>query len=239
MLTSVPVSSRKASVLALAAALAVGLLPDHACAAALKSSATALGVLALFAAMLVVREWPIALTGSIWAAGTLFAAALWFLRARSRPEWLSSTLTPRMAAPSVAPAVPIRPRAEDDAKPVGADATDVLAAARRCFLHLQAAWDAGDVDAMRLLTTEEMLEDLLQQLPMRGPGPNRTDVVTLEAALLGYERVGPRCIASVEFGGMIRESSDRGAVPFKELWMLTRHEGEVSGWRLARHPAWM
>ena len=231
------VASRRLGVpLALSAVLALALLPDHAFAAALKTSVGALGVLALFAAMLLMREWPIALTGSIWAAGTLFAAALWFLRTRYRPEWLSSTLSPRIDVPVVRPAVPVMPRA-GNATAVASDPEEVLAAARQCFLDLQAAWDAGDIDAMRSLTTEEMLDELLQQLPMRGPGPNRTDVVTLEAALLGLESIGPRCIASVEFSGMIRESSDRGAVPFKELWMLTRLDGEACGWRLARHQA--
>jgi predicted lipid-binding transport protein (Tim44 family) len=104
---------------------------------------------------------------------------------------------------------------------------------------LQAAWDAGDVEELRRYTTAEMLDELLQELPIRGPGENRTDVVTLDAALLALEQIGSRHVASIEFSGMIRESSEQGAAPFKELWLLTRHTEDHSGWRLARHQALM
>ena len=124
----------------------------------------------------------------------------------------------------------------DDAAP-GIDRAEVLSAARRCFLSLQAAWDAGDVEALRERTTDEVLEDLLQQLPLCGTGPNRTDVVTLDAALLAFEEFGSRYVASVEFSGMIRESTDRGAAPFKEVWMLTTPKERFPEFRLARHQA--
>jgi predicted lipid-binding transport protein (Tim44 family) len=120
---------------------------------------------------------------------------------------------------------------------VGAD--EVLAAARDCFVRLQAAWDAGDVEELRRYTTAEMLDELLQELPIRGSGQNRTDIVTLEGALLGLEQIGTCHVASVEFTGMIRESCERGAAPFKEMWLLTCHTEDVSGWRLARHQALM
>jgi hypothetical protein len=211
--------------------------PDDASAAALRNSATSLGALAVFATMLLVREWPVALTGTLWAAGTVFAAALWLLRTRSRPDWfaLSSGWRTRSAKASVLAKSPSTPSLAGRAIDVQSQA--VLDAARVCFVDLQAAWDAGDVEALRVHTTAGMLAELLQELPLRGPGPNRTDVVTLDAALLGLERVGTRYLASVEFSGMIRESRERGAVPFKEVWMLTCEEGKIPAWRLARQQA--
>ena len=197
-----------------------------------------LGALAVFAALLFVREWPIALTGSIWAAGTLFAAAFWLLRARYRPEWFSSAagvgsaggLRRAEARPSATPGRQALPA-------IDGDPAAVLVSAKSCFLHLQAAWDAGDVEALRLHTTEDMLVELLQELPLRGAGPNRTDVVTLNAALLALEVLGSRYVASVEFSGMIRESPEQGAAPFKEVWMLTCPKDEAPVWRLARQQA--
>jgi hypothetical protein len=62
-------------------------------------------------------------------------------------------------------------------------------------------------------------------------------VVTLDAALLALEKIGSDYVASVEFSGMIRESSDAGAAPFKEVWMLTCHKDHLPAWRLARHQA--
>ena len=191
----------------------------------------------LFAAMLLIREWPVALTGSIWAAGTLFAATLWLLRAGYRPVWLSPRsgdarrrprVPPGDAARGLPPLVPVV---------AGLDRDEVLTATRHCFVSLQAAWDAVDIEGLRLQTTAEMFHELLQELPLRGMGPNRTDVLALDAALLSLDECGSRYVASVEFSGVIRESTEQAAAPFKELWMLTCHKDEVPRWRLARQQA--
>ena len=118
------------------------------------------------------------------------------------------------------------------------DARLVAADARAQFLALQSAWDRADVDALGRLTTPEMLAELLEQLPQRDPGPNRTDVLSLDAYVLRVEQLGPIELASVEFSGTVRESEARSPVPFRELWMLARsHDGEP--WRLARQQALM
>lgn len=114
----------------------------------------------------------------------------------------------------------------------------LVAVARTQFLALQAAWDRADIPALGALTTEEMLGELLEQLPQRGHGPNRTDVLSLEAWVLRVERMGSIEVASIEFSGMVRESVERGPVPFRELWMLARHD-EAQPWRLARQQALM
>ena len=113
----------------------------------------------------------------------------------------------------------------------------MLDAARHCFVSLQAAWDAGDIDGLRARTTAEMLSELLEALRCRSPGPNRTDVVTLDAVLLAFDELGARYVASVEFSGMIRESVEAGAAPFKEVWMLTCQKDGPADWRLARQQA--
>ena len=105
------------------------------------------------------------------------------------------------------------------------------------FLGLQAAWDAGDVQALGHLTTPEMLQELLAVLTTRATGASRTDVVTLHAELLDIEELGAAWLASIEFSGLIRESAERGAVPFRELWMLAGTKDGAPSWRLARQQA--
>lgn len=112
----------------------------------------------------------------------------------------------------------------------------LLAMARDRFVTLQSAWDRADVEALRALTTDGMLDELLAELPQRGPGPNRTDVLSLEARLLAHDRLGALELASVEFSGIVRESPERSATPFREIWMLARDAGEQD-WRLARQQA--
>ncbi|HEY2188040.1 MAG TPA: hypothetical protein VGH48_05705, partial [Caldimonas sp.] len=110
------------------------------------------------------------------------------------------------------------------------------AAARARFLGLQAAWDAGDLQALGHFTTPHMLQELLPVLTSRA-GASRIEVVTLHAELLDIEEIGAAWLASVEFSGLIRESAERGAVPFRELWMLAAAKDGAPSWRLARQQA--
>jgi predicted lipid-binding transport protein (Tim44 family) len=117
----------------------------------------------------------------------------------------------------------------------GAELDDFLAVARQSFVRLQAAWDAADLPALSALTTEPLLADLREQLHARGPGPNRTEVLKLDARLLALEELQEAFVASIEFSGLIRERLDNeGGAPFRELWLLANLKQADRGWRLAR-----
>jgi len=75
----------------------------------------------------------------------------------------------------------------DASSAAAVNGAEVLEAARSRFLRLQAAWDAGDVQALGQLTTPDMLQELLPILSSRAGAPSRTDVVTLHAELLEVE----------------------------------------------------
>jgi predicted lipid-binding transport protein (Tim44 family) len=108
-----------------------------------------------------------------------------------------------------------------------------VAAAKRGFVALQAAWDSADHDMMRQLMTDDLLADIEEQLAARSVQPNRTDVVTLDARLLGLDVVDGFELASVEFTGMIREDEGAAAVPFREIWNMTRPISRSRGWLVA------
>jgi predicted lipid-binding transport protein (Tim44 family) len=121
------------------------------------------------------------------------------------------------------------------ARPPRRDVDELLQVARLSFVRLQAAWDAADLHALAALTTEPLLDELRDQLAARGPGPNCTEVVSLDARLLGIDELQEAFVASVEFSGLIRERIDAGAAPFRELWMLAKLKQEAGrGWQLAR-----
>ena len=124
------------------------------------------------------------------------------------------------------------------ASPDGFDGEQVLADASRRFVRLQAAWDARDLGLLKSLTTPDLYDDLCHVIAAcETAGATRTDVISLHAELLGLEQVGAAWLASVEFSGLIRESTDAGAVPFRELWMLAADPAADPGWRLARQQA--
>lgn len=108
----------------------------------------------------------------------------------------------------------------------------LLRTAKKQFLGLQRAWDAGDLDALRRLTTETMFDELCSQLSERGVGGNRTDVLALEAHLISRESIGALEMGSIEFSGVVRESAQGAAAPFREVWILVR-QGTERHWRLA------
>ena len=111
---------------------------------------------------------------------------------------------------------------------------EFLQVARQSFLELQAAWDRADWRALQQLATEPLLADLREQYALRGPGSNRTEVLELHAELLALEELREAFVASVEFRGLIRESGDAAAAPFRELWLLANVKAADRGWKLAR-----
>jgi predicted lipid-binding transport protein (Tim44 family) len=121
--------------------------------------------------------------------------------------------------------------------PEGFDVAGFTEAARRNFITLQAAWDKADVATLRSMMTDAMLDEIRSQLAEReaqGAGqPNQTDVVMLEAQLLGIEDVGGAYMASVEFSGMIREEPSAGPSPFREVWNMTKPKEGRGGWLVA------
>jgi len=121
--------------------------------------------------------------------------------------------------------------------PAGFDTDGFLKSAKANFVSLQAAWDKADMAALRVMMTDTMLKEIQAQLAEREThtgGPlNLTDVVMIEAHLLGIEDLGDDYMASVEFSGMIREEPSSGPSPFREVWNMIKSKNGRSGWLVA------
>ena len=120
--------------------------------------------------------------------------------------------------------------------PAGFDVDSFLTAAKRNFVTLQDAWDRSDISALRSMMTDTMVLEIRNQLSEREtqfPGqPNKTEVVMLEAQLLGIEEQTDAYLASVEFNGMIREDAASGPSPFREVWNMSKAK-QGGGWLVA------
>ena len=120
--------------------------------------------------------------------------------------------------------------------PAGFDVDGFVSAAKRNFVTLQDAWDRSDIDALRSMMTDAMVVEIRNQLSEREaqfPGqPNKTEVVMLEAQLLGIEEQADAYLASVEFNGMIREDATSGPSPFREVWNMSKSKAG-GGWLVA------
>jgi predicted lipid-binding transport protein (Tim44 family) len=121
--------------------------------------------------------------------------------------------------------------------PAGFDADGFLAAAKRNFVTLQDAWDRNDIQSLRSVMTDSMVDEVRTQLAERethtGNRPNKTEVVMLDAKLLGIEQLPDVYLASVEFSGMIREDASAGPSPFREVWNMSKPTSGAGGWVVA------
>lgn len=121
--------------------------------------------------------------------------------------------------------------------PEGFDSEGFLKAAKANFVSLQAAWDKSDIPALRVMMTDTMLKEIQAQLAEReaytGGPVNQTEVVMIEAHLLGIEDLGDEYMASVEFTGMIREEPSSGPSPFREVWNMIKPKNGRNGWLVA------
>lgn len=120
--------------------------------------------------------------------------------------------------------------------PAGFDVDSFITAAKRNFVTLQDAWDCSDISALRSMMTDSMVVEIRNQLSEREaqfPGqPNKTEVLTLDAQLLGIEEQADAYLASVEFNGMIREDAASGPSPFREVWNMSKSK-QGGGWLVA------
>ena len=121
--------------------------------------------------------------------------------------------------------------------PADFDVAGFLAAAKNNFVSLQGAWDRSDIPALRVMMTDDMLTQIQAQLAEReshtGGAVNQTEVLTLDAKLLGIEELEDVYMASVEFSGMIREDQSAGPSPFREVWNMTKPRHTAGGWLVA------
>jgi predicted lipid-binding transport protein (Tim44 family) len=129
------------------------------------------------------------------------------------------------------------PGAQSWGVPAGFDSAGFLAACKTNFVTLQGAWDRSDISALRDMMTDEMLDQIKTQLAEReshtGGTVNKTDVLRLDAQLLGIEETTEVYLASVEFSGMIREDESAGPSPFREVWNMSKPRNGAGGWLVA------
>ena len=122
--------------------------------------------------------------------------------------------------------------------PNGFDARGFVNSAKEVFMTLQEAWDRSDMGTLHKMLTDQMLAEIKSQLSEREQHSNSghitlTDVVTLQAELLGIQESVTQYTASVEFSGLIREDPTQGPSPFREVWSLCRPKDNSTGWLVA------
>ncbi|MBM4199951.1 MAG: Tim44 domain-containing protein [Gammaproteobacteria bacterium] len=114
--------------------------------------------------------------------------------------------------------------------PAGFDHAAFISGAKQAYRHLQKAWDNRDYAELRALTTDHVYAELEAQLRASG-ATDDTEVMALDAQLLGVERAEGRSLANVLFTAKVREGAVSGASTIREVWHFTRSDD-------SRQPTW-
>jgi predicted lipid-binding transport protein (Tim44 family) len=115
--------------------------------------------------------------------------------------------------------------------PPGFDAAGFARNAKEQFVRLQAAYDAGDREALADVMTPEMIDEILRDLASGGQR-QPTKIEQLDAEVFDVETQTDRHWASVRFTGTLRQG-DGPSVAFDEVWNLVKPADDSSGWLLA------
>lgn len=121
----------------------------------------------------------------------------------------------------------LSPTAED--VPYWFDGAGFVEGSKTHFIRLQAAWDRSDFRDIRDYTSPELFAELKRERESLGEAPNDTEVVTLNAELLGVQREEDRLVASIRFTGLIREEVTGAANHLDEVWHVAHPWETPSG----------
>ena len=214
----------------LAAGLGIGYLLSHfGLGEAASSLITGLliAMLAGFAIMFVIRKLLPAMSGAGQSSNVPSAGMQRNVQEQPRQE---PAFNP---AASAFGGMSAEPEKFQSTLPPGFDEHTFLENAKQYFVGLQKAWDLGDLAALREFTTPEMFATIQQDLAGRTDGANQTEVVSIQAQLLGIETSDAHYFCSVQFTGMIREQLGAPASNFSEIWNLSKPVVGPGGWVLA------
>lgn len=109
---------------------------------------------------------------------------------------------------------------------------EFLESAKKFFVTLQGVFDRGDLQAMQSYASDDVLEKMRAEIAARGVLTNHTEVISLDAELLGFERDLDEELATVGFSGVLFETPGEGRQNFNECWVLSRPVSG-GGWILA------
>lgn len=115
--------------------------------------------------------------------------------------------------------------------PADFDTQDFLKGAKMAYSRMQQAWDRRDLNEIARFATPAVLSVLEDQL-REDPNPSRTEILTVNASVVGVEDEGPIRRAQVFFDVMMREDPSSPAPEnVREIWHFVRDNPKGS-WML-------
>lgn len=186
--------------------------------------------LVIFAVVFLVRR----LRGGAQRTATQTSGAQHTMRRDNLAQMPAASVPPAQNTATTAPMAEAAPAAQEiDPSwfiPEDFDITSFLGNAKEQFKVIQGLWDQGNPTALSNYLTDDLLKEVTPEIQARD-GSQNTQIVLLNAELLGIEKVTDGHLASVRYSGMLREDPNTEAFSFEEVWNL--YKADNAGWLLA------
>ena len=105
------------------------------------------------------------------------------------------------------------------------DQQDFLSGARSAYTLLQEAWDSGNLDEIKALTTDSVYAEISRQ-HAEDDSQDNTRILQLNAELVDFNEATEQVEAAVLFDALLGESDPQGnnerATQVRELWHFVR-----------------
>lgn len=150
---------------------------------------------------------------------------------QASPAWQTSMPPAAAPAPVAAAAEPQQAIDPSWFIPNDFDIGTFLANAKQQFVTIQGIWDKGNIEALSDYLTDDLIAEFRSQIEARQGQNQETEILLLNAELLGIEKVESGHLASVRYSGMLREAPGAEGFHFEEVWNLYKADGQ--GWLLA------
>ncbi len=118
------------------------------------------------------------------------------------------------------------------ALPAHFDQTKFLDNAKQFFIMIQKEFDAGNLEQLKQYCSDDVVDYARQEIQQRGNTVNVTQVVSLQANIVGYDASYTEEEVTVEFNALLREEKDAPPIEVTEHWVLSRTK-QNGGWLLA------
>ena len=115
--------------------------------------------------------------------------------------------------------------------PAGFNTREFLDGAKMAYTRMQSSWDKRDLADIAHFATPAVIH-ILEQQRAADPNPSHTELVRVDATLLGVETEGADARAQVYFEVLMREDPSQTAPEtVREVWHFLR-QGQNGNWKL-------
>lgn len=127
----------------------------------------------------------------------------------------------------------VQPAAQQDNPdiPASFDTEEFLAGAKKLYVRMQESWDMRDMEDIKQFTSPLLFKEIEEQYK-EDPNPSKTQLLLVNARVLGVQEEGDFEQAAVLFDVLMKEQENENSEQVKEIWNFSRDKVRSGSWFL-------